>query len=119
PKARARIRRHPDPKKNRFLSGYVRVANVSGAAALAGIDRGTHYDWLNNDPDYKKAFEYAKDDAADALEQELRRRAIEGTPRPVYQGGRRVGFITEHSDSLGMFLLKGARPEKYRDRFEV
>jgi hypothetical protein len=29
-----------------------------------------------------------------------------------------VGFIQEYSDTLLIFLLKGLRPEKYRERFE-
>jgi hypothetical protein len=55
---------------------------------------------------------------ADQLEQEARRRAHDGVRKPVYQGGKRVGYIQEYSDTLLIFLLKGLRPEKYRERFE-
>ena len=64
---------------------------------MAGIDRGTHYDWLK-DPEYKAQFEAAKLQAADMLEDEAIKRATIGG-----------------SDTLLIFLLKGARPQKYRD----
>jgi len=38
--------------------------------------------------------------------------------KPVYHGGKRVGFIREYSDVLLIFLLKGLRPAKYRERVE-
>lgn len=55
---------------------------------------------------------------ADRLEREAMRRAHEGVRKPVYQGGKRVGFIQEYCDTLLIFLLKGLRPEKYREWFE-
>ena len=55
---------------------------------------------------------------ADMLEDEAVRRAKDGVERPVYQGGKLVGHVQEYSDTLLIFLLKGARPEKYRDRVQ-
>jgi len=86
---------------------------------MAGIDRGTHYDWLKADPGYKAAFEAVQDQEAQALEDEAVRRAYEGVERPVYQMGRQVGTIREYSDALLIFLLKGLRPAKYRERYDV
>ena len=83
---------------------------------MAGIDRGTHYDWLKAD---KAAFEAVQDQAAQALEDEAVRRAYEGAERPVYQGGKKVGVVQEYSDTLLIFLLKGLRPAKYRERYDV
>ena len=48
-----------------------------------------------------------------------RRRAAEGTLKPVYQGGKLVGEIREFSDTLLIFLLKGKRPEVYRENVKV
>ncbi len=42
-----------------------------------------------------------------------------GVLRPVFQGGKHVGDIREYSDTLLQFLLKGERPEKFRERYEV
>jgi hypothetical protein len=80
---------------------------------MAGIDRGTHYDWLQ-DPEYKAQFEAAQLQAADMLEEEAIRRAYHGIEKPVTIAGKRE-VIHEHSDTLLIFLLKGARPQKYRD----
>jgi len=86
---------------------------------MAGIDRGTHYDWLRKDPEYRAQFEAATDQAAQALEDEAVRRAYEGIDKPVYQMGKQVGVIREYSDTLLIFLLKGLRPAKYRERYDV
>ena len=106
------------PKKRAFLAAYAEVGNVSQAAKIAGIDRQTHYDWKRNDPDYAEAFQHAEEMAADRLEQEARRRAVEGVPEPVFYQGRQVGTVRKYSDSLLMFLLKGAKPEKYMERVD-
>ncbi|MDP2936788.1 MAG: hypothetical protein Q8O86_09895 [Dehalococcoidia bacterium] len=42
-----------------------------------------------------------------------------GTEKPVFQGGQQVGVVREYSDVLLIFLLKGARPEKYRDNLKA
>ena len=83
------------------------------AAQRAGIDRGTHYDWLK-DPEYKAQFEAAQLQAADMLEDEAIRRAYHGVEKPITVAGKRE-IIREYSDTLLIFLLKGARPQKYRD----
>ncbi len=58
---------------------------------------------------------FAHAEACDALASEARRRAVEGVLKPVYYKGKLVGFIREYSDTLLMFLMKAAMPEKYRD----
>jgi len=34
----------------------------------------------------------------------------------VYYQGKPCGVVTEYSDTLLIFLMKGAMPEKYKDR---
>lgn len=107
------------PKKQRaFLAAYAELGTVLHAAEAAGINRCTHNAWLA-DPVYAEAFEEAKEAAAERLEREAIRRAVEGVEKPVYQGGQMVGTIREYSDTLLIFTLKGLRPEKYRERFQV
>ena len=88
------------PKKRAFLIAYSRMGNISAACTAVGIGRRTHYDWMQADTKYADAFEQAGEDAADALEAEARRRAFEG------------------SDVLLIFLLKGHRPERFRERYD-
>jgi len=37
----------------------------------------------------------------------------------VFQGGERVGTIREYSDSLMTWLLRGLRPERYKERVDI
>lgn len=103
-------------KKKAFLAAFAEVGNISRAAELAGIARSNHYDWMRDDPDYPALFREADQQACDRLEQEARRRAVEGVQKPVFQGGKQVGVVQEYSDTLLIFLLKGAMPEKYKER---
>jgi len=98
-----------------FLAAYAECGNIRVAAERANIDRKTHNYWLAHDPNYAAAFEESKEQAADLLEQEAWRRAVEGVKEPVYQKGQLVGEVTKYSDTLLMFLLKGVRPEKFRE----
>lgn len=108
-----------NPRQRAFLSAYVIMGVVSKAAEAAGIHRKTHYEWLNNDPEYVEAFRQAEEDAIEALEREARRRALEGIEEPIYQGGKKVGVVRKYSDTLLIFLLKGAAPDKYRERVQT
>ena len=58
----------------------------------------------------------ARDAGTDLLEDEAWRRAYSGTERPVFQNGALVGKTREYSDLLMELLLKGRRPEKFRDK---
>jgi hypothetical protein len=104
-------------KKRAFLVAYSEVGNISQAAELAGIDRSTIYVWKDRDPKFVAAMAEAEEKAADRLEQEARRRAVEGVSEPVFYQGEKVGTVQKYSDTLLIFLMKGVRPEKYRERF--
>ena len=106
-------------RKQRFLDAMARIGTVHGAARETGIERSSHYDWMKADPAYAAAFAEAELAAINAMEAEARRRAVEGVNKPVFQGGKHVGDITEYSDQLLMFLLKAALPDKYRERVDV
>lgn len=107
------------PKKRIFLAEYVQTASITLAAKAAEIDRRTHYEWKTADPQYAREFFKAQELAADVLEDEAVRRAHEGVERPVFQGGKEVGRVQDYSDTLLIFLLKGIRPEKYRERISA
>ena len=88
-----------NPKQRAFLAAFAVIGNVTGAAIAAGIHRRSHGNWLRH-PEYAEAFEDARQHSADHLEEVARARAVQG------------------SDVLLIFLLKGLRPEIYRERFE-
>ena len=85
---------------------------------LARCARSQHYWWLKK-PAYAQAFAEAREEACDALESEARRRAVKGVRRPVYYKGKLIGYIRKYSDTLLIFLMKAARPDKYRDNVKI
>ncbi len=103
----------------RFLKALAATANIKAACEAAKVPRKTVYRRRNSDQVFAEAMADALDDAVDDMELEARRRAFEGTEKPVFQGGAEVGRIREYSDTLAIFLLKAHRPEKYRERHEV
>ena len=72
--------------------------------------------WRADDPSFAAEWDAALELGLDSLEDELMRRAKDGTLRPVFQGGELVGHIREYSDTLGIFMLKSRRRHVYGDR---
>lgn len=114
----ARTKRTAKKQRELFLDALAATGNVSRAMKAAGIPRRTLYDWRDASKEFAVAWDGALDRASGVLEDEALRRAVTGTLKPVYQGGERVGTIREFSDTLLIFLLKGLKPQKYRERFE-
>lgn len=107
-------------RKRLFLASIARWGSVTRAAQETGIHKSSHYEWMQRDPVYAAAYKQAEDEAIEAMEAEARRRAVEGVSKPVFgKGGEVYGHITEYSDQLLMFLLKGKRPEVYRERVDL
>lgn len=106
-------------KQNAFLSAYAKHGTITHSAREAGIAPAYHYKWLDIDPEYPALFKAAHQEAVDHLEREARRRAIEGVEEPTgWYKGEPGGFVKKYSDTLLIFLLKGALPDKYKDRHE-
>src|SRR5438067_1219042 len=70
-------------KRRAFIAAYGECGSVTRAASAAGVSRRVHYQWLA-DADYRRAFMEAREVAADLLEAEVRRRAVDGWDEPVY-----------------------------------
>jgi hypothetical protein len=125
-----------------FLKAYAETGSVTRAAKAARIDRVMHYRRLKSDPAYAEAFAAAQDMAVAVMEDEALRRAVEGFEEPVTFKGQpswevvrdkngnpvtdpetgepkiRPVTVRKYSDSLLQFLLRGAKPEKYRERHQ-
>lgn len=116
-----------DDQKAGFLAAFAQCGVVRRAAKIVGIARQTHARWMKEDPEYPARFRQAKREAAERLEIEARRRAIKGLKRKKFtKGGDPIidpetgeqYYELEFSDTLLIFLLKGALPHKYRDRVQ-
>jgi hypothetical protein len=88
-------------KKRAFLAAFSRCGSLSMAAKRAKVDRRTHYNWLKDDPWYVEAFRQAVIEAGDSLQDKLTEMAFEGNV------------------TAAIFLLKGLKPEIFRDRQAV
>jgi hypothetical protein len=106
-------------RQSAFLEAFRDTGTLAGAARTAGVSRSSHYRWIRENPEYRAKFEEANEEAADALEQEARRRALDGVEEPVFYRGERVGSVRKYSDQLLMVLLMAKRPEQFRERLDI
>ena len=87
-------------KKRICLWAFCIQGLISDATRSVGISRQLWYDWCEVDPEFKRAAKEAEEYAVEALERMAIRRS-------------------EISDHLLMFLLKGGKPGKFKDRSEI
>jgi len=87
-------------KKRAFLAAFSRCGSLSKSAKRAKVDRRTHYNWLKDDPLYVQGFQQAVIEAGDSLEDRLTEMAFDGNV------------------TAAIFLLKGLKPQKFRERIE-
>lgn len=86
------------PKKRElFLSVLSQGESVTAACKAVGITKPTLYSYRKQDAVFAKEWEDAIESGTDTLEDEAKRRAVDG------------------SDTLLIFLLKGRRPAKFKD----
>ena len=104
-----------------FCRAYEETGTITHAARAVGLSRQAHYDWIADpdDDEYKRLWAEAQEGFIEWLEREAARRAAEGYEVGQYYQGTKVGVERRYSDYLLMFLLKGRRPEVYKDRQEL
>lgn len=108
-----------EPKQAAFLTALVFHGGQHGKAARAAqIARATHYRWLDFSEPYPALYKRAMEQVTAVLEDEAIRRAKDGTTKGIYFKGEKVATERLYSDGLMMFLLRGAAPDKYRERTE-
>lgn len=107
------------PKKRAFLAAYAELGVQTRAARAAHVHRTSVLIWKNQDEEFAAALEVARDLAGDALEDAAIERGRYGIDRPIFHQGKICGKVREYSDTLLIFALKGAKPEKYRERFSA
>ena len=91
-------------QRDKFLGNVSATANISLSVEMAGFKRTAFNERKSIDEDFARRFELAYEQGID-------------DPECVYKGDV-VGHIKKYSDSLAMFMLKGAKPEKYRNNFQ-
>jgi hypothetical protein len=106
-----------------FLDALASGSTVADAAKATGIGLRTVYTWRAEDTEFADEWDEAYRQGASALETEARRRAIEGTLKPIFNRGVQAvdymglpAFVREYSDTLLLFLMKARDPLRYCDR---
>lgn len=102
-------------KKEKFLADLATTGNISQSCRDLGLSRNSVKFWLKRDRTFQTGYDLAQEEAVERMEQEARRRGVDGSLEPVYFAGHAVGAIRKYSDVLLIFLLKASKPEKYRD----
>src|SRR5688500_10125417 len=87
--------------KDAFFVALETCGSVTEACKAASISRVFVYQCKREDPVFAERWEQALEAGADTLEDEARRRAMQG--------------VSKGSDVLLMFLLKGLRPQRWRE----
>lgn len=105
--------------REEFLKHLRKTGNATASARAVGLSRARAYTLKYQDEKFSKAWDDAIEESIDLLLEEARRRAEDGTLKPVFYKGAKVGAIREYSDLLLIFLIKGKRPEYATERREL
>ena len=106
-------------RQGRFLDALANTGSVTAAIAVANTSRTRVYELRKADPAFASAWQEAEEIATDRLEDEARRRAIEGIAEPLVSAGKLVRdddgkpvLVRRYSDNLLLALLKAHRPPR-------
>ncbi len=107
------------PIQQKIIANFKLTGILTDACEAAGTGRSTHYRAMEN-PDYAEAFHEAEQHAADMVEREALRRAVEGVEEPVFYQGQECGHVRKYSDNLLVKILAARKPKQYgTNRTEV
>lgn len=106
-------------RRERFLLALTEKPDVLAACKRAGLPRTTAYAYRRQHPEFMKAWDDALEQGLDALEHAYIARALNGTRRPVFQGGKLVGHEPQFNDRATEFILSRRRPDVWGERVKV
>ena len=118
-------------RRRLFLRAFATRGIVLEGCRAAGVSRSTVDKWREQSEWFEELYCIAIEEAADRIEAEAIRRAVDGYDEPViYQGmpttvvdpvtgEQRQLTVRKYSDALMALVLRGARPEKYRENHKV
>lgn len=118
-------------RRRLFLRAFAHRGIVLEGCRAAGVSRDAVYHWRETSEWFSTLYDIAVEEAADRIEAEAIRRAVDGYDEPVIYRGmpttvvdpetgeQRQLTVRKYSDALMALVLKGARPEKYRENHKV
>ena len=101
--------------QQKFLKHFAEHGVVGPALEIARVSRSVINKWRQEDLRFAEAYARAEEAAADILEREAFRRAVEGWDRPLYsqRTGEYLGAERLYSDKLMQTLLQARRPKRF------
>lgn len=109
--------------KRVFLAAYGESGVLTDAARIAGVSRTTVYEWQEHDDHFAHEMRQKLEESTELLEREAIRRARDGVVKetPIHHNGKIIYTVVEHkySDGLMMFMLKGRKPDTYRENLNI
>lgn len=103
-------------KRKVFLRALAEGRSVAESGRAAGYtDARALRRYRKENEIFADEWAEAVETGVDRLEEEALRRAKDGVLEPTFYKGGIVGHTRKFSDSLMMFLLRGAKPERYRE----
>ncbi len=108
---------YTESSRARFIEEFLKCGRLDVASEVIGCSPVTHYNWLKKYPDYRAAFEEARDQLADLLEGEIVRRGFFGVEKAVTVAGKRE-VVREFSDQLAMFWMKARNRAVFGDKHD-
>src|ERR1700745_4244909 len=84
-------------RQESFLKALAQNGNVTAAVAAAGTSRTRVYELRKTATAFAAAWDEDEQNAADALEAEARRRAVEGVQEPLVSAGK---LVRDHDGQL-------------------
>ncbi len=106
----------PAVKVNAFFHHLGRTGSVTVAAERAQLRRSSLYQRRQDDEEFAERWAQALDLGVERLQDNAMNRAMNGTEKPVWRNGRKVGTVQQFDNRLLQFLLKAHRPDLYSDR---
>jgi hypothetical protein len=109
-----------DEQRQTFLDALRDGSTAKAAAQEASRERRRFYELRETDEAFAAEWKVAWEEGTDVLEQEARRRAVDGViySESYDKDGNLVGRVTRYSDTLLIFLLKSRDPARF-NRFEI
>ncbi|MDA0338058.1 MAG: hypothetical protein O2782_23050 [bacterium] len=109
-------RRTPDDrttKKQAFLKALGASGNITLSARAAGSARSVVYEWREKDEAFGVAWDEALAEAADVIEGEIYRRAVDGVEEGIYYQGKKVDVVRRYDSLLLIFLAKACNRRRF------
>lgn len=101
-----------DAKQKAYLEALALTGVVKDACAAVPVDRSTVYRWREGTDGFKEAEQDALKDAADRIEREAFRRAVEGYDEPViYQGTPTYLYVRDDKGDIVFDIIKIQQPD--------